>query len=76
MRELMGEMSRLRQDPGSSSRQVEPPRQAPRHVEPERPRAPEPPRETPKSGGADLSSASLARRREMLNRLIGEKKDR
>lgn len=74
MRELMTEMSRMRGGVPERPRQPEPTYQPGPRVEQERPRQPEPSRqvEAPKPAGAN--DASLARRREMLNRLIGEKK--
>jgi chromosome segregation ATPase len=90
MRELMTEMSRMRGTSQPPPRQTEQPRQStPRAADALRPRN-ESPRQEPQrqdaprqpeagkpavAGEANITGASLARRREMLNRLIGEKKE-
>lgn len=77
MRELMSEMSRLRTGgvaPAPEQRPTEQPTARPeaRPVEPERPRV-EPAAEAPRPS-SEIASGALARRREMLNKLIGERK--
>jgi chromosome segregation ATPase len=63
VRDLMGEVQRLKGD--ESVR---------RPIQPQAPGAGSNPLPEPRKGGAEVSGGSLARRREMLNRLIGDQK--